>query len=150
MDAKHPFLDKAYLWFDQRNYFFQRLPEGEPAFRWDQLHRIRGVAPTNRIVDPPDCQTPPKMIPANPVFLPSVKGIVRAMCPDMPSVPPRVSTEGTSESALGVKAPQGPFFAEDLDIGDDVKIDWDWWGSSASDVHPTHNSSRDNVVCSRR
>jgi len=103
MDAKHPFLDKAYLWFDPKDYFFlDELPDGRPKLRWERPQSIRRVAPVSRIIDP-DCSSPLKKIPTNPVHLPSMRTIVRAMCPHMPQIttgprhPPKVGVDDQEE-----------------------------------------------------
>lgn len=152
MDSMHPFLGGAYLWFDPIDYFF---PYDERAnkrlsLRWDKLRRIRRIAPTNRIVDPEPCgrTPPPKKVTKNPVHLPDMRTIVRALCPNMPQfVPASRSTPAASrvdreeghgdevmEDMGGVQAGglQGPFLNEDDGIGSDAEIDWDWWGNSGS------------------
>jgi hypothetical protein len=149
MNAKHPFLDKAYLWFSPRNFFFRdETPYAELlSLQWDRLERIRRIAPTTRVIDP-DGSPPPGRGSKNPVELPSVENIVRTLCPGMPThgsaathptTPPVTDrgggysdTEVTNTSRVQDKGLQGPFPMEDIDIGDDVEIDWDWWGSSRS------------------
>jgi len=153
MNAKHPFLDKAYLWFSPKNFFFMgKLPDAKLSLRWERLQRIRRVAPTSRIIDP-DSDTPPKKVPVNPVYLPSMRTIVRTMCPNLSqslkTVPPPTPTkpvvgrgEGhgcggsvvASTSRVRVDHLRGPLRVEEVVVGDDVEIDWDWWGSSRSNL----------------
>jgi hypothetical protein len=149
MNAKHPFLDKTYLWFSPRNFFFRdETPYAELlSLQWDRLERIRRIAPTTRVIDP-DASPPPGKGSKNPVELPSVENIVRTLCPGMPThgsaathptTPPVTERGGgysdievTNTSRVQDKGLQGPFPMEDIDIGDDIEIDWDWWGSSRS------------------
>ena len=147
MDAKHPFLDGAYLWFSPRDFFFtDKLPNKKLSLQWDRLSRIRKLAPTRRIIDP-DASTPPKKIPANPIDLPSMQTIVRTLCPNMvkpkpksPTLPPSVDDLGDDRDETGVASTSGvqaggscgPYVMEEIVIGDDVEINWDWWGSSES------------------
>ena len=159
MNAKHPFLDKAYLWFSPRDFFFVgELPDAKLSLRWEKSSRIRRVAPTTRIIDPDSC-VPPKKVPVNPVYLPSMRTIVRTLCPKMrqlftnpvspsppppppppaPTIPVADDVEGyggdtvvASTSRVRVEDFRGPFPMEDIVIGDDTKIDWDWWGNSRS------------------
>ena len=149
MDAKHPFLDKAYLWFDPIDYFFTdpKRSGGRVSLRWERSQRIRRVAPASRIVGP-GCDTPPKKGPLQSVRLPTMRTIVGEMCPHMPqpvpkprSVPmtPDVDRQRGSRHSLNIATsrvhvvdPCGPFPNEDIAIGSDVEIDWDWWGSSRS------------------
>ena len=157
MNAKHPFLDKAYLWFHPRDFFFMgKLPDSKLSLRWEQLPRIRKIAPTSRIIDP-DSRTPPKRVPANPVYLPSMRTIVRTLCPTMvqfkpepystPTIPVVDRGDGyrgdaavATTSGVQLGDLQRQFAMEEIVIGDDVEIDWDWWGSrgsnSAQDIHP--------------
>lgn len=151
MNAKHPFLDKAYLWFSPRDYFFTgKLPDGKFSLQWDRSQRIVKTAPKKRIIDP-DSDTPPKKVHDDPVYLPSMRTIVRVLCPHMLWSPEVVSPlmptksviergEGhgggggmvASTSEVRVEDPRGPFHVEEVAVGDDVEIDWDWWGSSRS------------------
>lgn len=145
MNAKHPFLDKAYLWFDPINYFFvdDKKFDKRPSFRWERSKRFRRVAPINNIVDP-DLSTPPKKNP--PVYLPSIRTIVGAMCPHMPQLAPTPCSmptatgvcrgEGSRPGPVAgpsrVQAgahPHGPLQTEEIVIGSDDDFDWDWWGS---------------------
>lgn len=178
MNAKHPFLDEAVLWFSPRDYFFKgRLPEEKPSLRWDRWARIRRVAPPTRIIDP-ESNFVPKKLPVNPVHLPSVRTIVRVLCPNMvllrppstisnpASVVDRRDGDGDgdgdgddamareSEVKVEVEEFVQPPIAGDTAIGDDVEIDWDWWGSSMSksircirsriDRHPTADNEEDD------
>lgn len=151
MNAAHPFLDKAYLWFSPRDFFFMdKIPDTRLSLRWERSSRIRRVAPTNRIIDP-DSPVPPKKVPVNPLYLPSVKTIVRTLCPNVsqlagpvaPPAPVQPDREeerrnggggdvGASTSRAQVEDLRGPFPMEEIVLGDDVEVDWDWWGSSMS------------------
>ena len=144
MNAKHPFLDKAYLWFSPRDFFFVgKLPDAKLSLRWDRSPRIRRVAPCNRIIDP-DSSVLPKKVPVHPVYLPSMRTIVRTLCPNMhplrqvpPVTPAPVSdtvTAVASTSGVQIQDLRGPFPMEEIVLGDDVEIDWDWWGSSRFNV----------------
>lgn len=157
MNARHPFLDKAFLWFSPKDFFFlDKIPDAKLSLRWDRLPRIRRVAPIGRIIDPDSC-VPPKKVPVNPVYLPSMRTIVRTLCPNMsqlvvpvpvpslpsPSPPPPAPTRPVADRGkgrgddVGVVATNtsrvflGPFPMEEIDIGDDVEIDWDWWESES-------------------
>ena len=156
MNATHPFLDKAYLWFSPKDFFFvDKIPGTRPSLRWERSSRIRRVAPISRIIDP-DSSVPPKKVPVKPLYLPSVRTIVRALCPSklqlarpvLPPAPTRPAVrldreeEGcsdngdnipvTSTSRIRAEDIQEPVPMEDIALGDDVWIDWDWWGSSTS------------------
>ena len=147
MNAKHPFLDEAYLWFSPRDFFFVgSLPESKLSLKWDRLPRIRRIAPTTRMIDP-DSNTPPKKVPANPVNLPSMRTIVRALCPNMiplrlapPTTTPVVDRRDGDDNGDGAVASTSRVRVEELqrrppteeiDIGDG-EFDWGWWGSSKS------------------
>jgi len=152
MNATHPFLDKAYLWFSPRDFFFMdKIPDARLSLRWERSSRIRRVAPISRIIDP-DSSVPPKRTPINPLYLPSVKTIVRTLCPNIsqlagqvlppaPTAPVQPDREeerrnggnaGASTSRAQVENLRGPFPMEEIVLGDGVEIDWDWWGSSMS------------------
>jgi len=152
MNAAHPFLDKAYLWFSPKAYFFMdKMPDTRLSLRWERSSRIRRAAPISRIIDP-DSSVPPKKVPINPLYLPSMRTIVRTLCPNklqpVGPVPPPAPTgpvkldreEGGSDasdhgvvastSGVRVEDLREPFPVEEIILGDDVEIDWDWWGSS--------------------
>lgn len=162
MNAKHPFLDGAYLWFSPRNFFFaDTLPNVKLSLKWDRLPGIRRVAPSNRAIDP-DSRTPPKKVHPNPVYLPSMKLIVRTLCPNMvhlsvsqpkPASPtptpvptpipvptPTPVDDGGEDHGNNAVASSSRVRIEDLRapsveeiiIGDDVEFDWEWWGSCGS------------------
>jgi len=150
MNAKHPFLDNAYLWFSPRDFFFVgKLPDSKLSLRWDRLPRIRRIAPTTRMIDP-DSNTPPKKVPVNPVILPSMRTIVRTLCPNMVQFRPAPPTTtpvadrrdghdgGTpvpSTSKVRVEDRRKRLPTEEIDTGD-AEFDWDWWGSSRSSLTP--------------
>lgn len=149
MNAQHPFLEKAYLWFSPRDFFFvDKIPNAKLSLRWERSYRIRKVAPISRIIDP-DSNDPPKKVPASPVYLPSVRTVVRTLCPNMsrvsntvPSPAPKHPVDrvegrdggGTVANTSRVRAEdlEGSFPMEEIALGDDVKVDWDWWGSGRS------------------
>ena len=148
MNAKHPFLDKAYLWFSPRNFFFtDTLPDTKLSLRWDRWSVIQRVVPRSRMIDP-DSTTPPRRVPDNPLYLPSMRTIVRALCPGMvqhKSVSPApipvddreddhsgTAVVNTSTGRTEVEDLPGSPVMEEIVIGDDVEIDWDWWGSCGS------------------
>lgn len=166
MVAKHPFLDKAYLWFDPIDFF---LLGGEGrsyerfSLRWERLHRIRRIAPTSRIVDP-DCEVPLGKVFPNPVYLPTMRTIVEAMCPYMPQfipTPRNVPTassvdrgEGSDRavvagtSRIQVRGLHEPLPHEGIAIGSDVEIEWDWWGSCKLSLAQYTIIFSDNFFCS--
>lgn len=151
MNAQHPFLDKAYLWLSPGDFFFvDKIPNTKLSLRWERSYRIRKVAPISRIIDP-DSRDPPKKVPTHPVYLPGVRTIVRTLCPGMSTVSNPVSPpapkrpvnheegrDGDSTMATTSRArvgdPEGSFPVEEIVLGDDVKIDWDWWGSGGSNL----------------
>ena len=147
MNAQHPFLEKAYLWFSPRDFFFvDKIPNTKLSLRWERSYRIRKVAPASRIIDPDSCD-PPRKVPTHPVYLPSVKTVVRTLCPNVSRVSNPVSPpapkypldrdgDGAVASTSGIRAEdlQGSFPMEEIALGDDVKIDWDWWGSGRSNL----------------
>lgn len=165
MNAKHPFLDKAYLWFDPIDHFFphDKQSDSRLSLRWERLPKIRKVAPPTRIVGP-DCDTRPKKALLNPVRLPDMRTIIGAMCRNMPRLAPAQRSaqitydvdrgEGSSRAvASGPSRVQtgglrGPFQSEDVGIGSDVEIDWDWWGSSRSNPTRCIPSSCSDEICS--
>jgi len=154
MNATHPFLDKAYLWFSPKTYFFMdKIPDTRLSLRWERSSRIRRIAPISRIIDP-DSSVPPKKVPISPLYLPSMRTIVRTLCPNKLQltgpVPPPAPVgpvlqpdheEGgdgdgdggdvvASTSGVRVEDLREQFPMEEIALGDDVEIDWDWWGSS--------------------
>jgi hypothetical protein len=149
MDSKHPFLDKAYLWFDPTDHFFpyNKRSNETLSLRWERLDRIRRIVPTSRIVDP-DCGTVRKKVPPNPVYVPNMRTIVGALCPNVVQLEPMLrSIPATSRvdreeghgrpgiagtSGVRVGGTHGPFPNEDVGIGSETGINWDWWGSSRS------------------
>lgn len=155
MNATHPFLDKAYLWFSPGTFFFaDKLPDTRLSLRWERSSRIRRIAPISRIIDP-DSSVPPKKVPVSPLYLPSMRTIVRALCPNKlqlagPVPPPPAPSVGpvlqfdheeagggdddvvASTSGVRVEDLREKFPMEEIILGDDVEIDWDWWGSSTS------------------
>ena len=153
INATHPFLDKAFLWFSPKTYFFMdKIPDTRLSLQWERSSRIRRIAPISRIIDP-DSSVPPKKVPISPLYLPSMRTIVRALCPNklqltrpVPSPAPVPGPvlqpdheEGgdgdvvASTSGVRVENLQEQFPMEEITLGDDDKIDdWDWWGSSTS------------------
>jgi hypothetical protein len=162
MNATHPFLDKAYLWFSPRDFFFMgKIPDKRLWLRWERSSRIRKVAPISRIIDP-DSPVPPKKVPINPLYLPSVRTIVRTLCPGMSQLPGPVPPpaparpvqpdreEGNSNGGNAVASSTSNRVQveefEEIIIGDDVEIDWDWWGSSTSNsVRYIHRLRSDRI-----
>ena len=169
MNAKHPFLDKAYLWFDPIDHFFPKGGRSDKrlSLRWERLRTIRRIAPINRIVDP-DCALPPRKAKLTPVRLPNMRTIVGAICPNMPglasaplrSMPTTSGVDrrheghrghgpvaGTSGAqAGGSHGPPPP--NEELGIGSDAEFDWDWWGSSTFDFQLSLSFVFSDAICS--
>lgn len=99
----------------------------------------------------PDCSSPPRKAPANPIRLPSMRTIVHSIWPHIPRNTPATRRrpitpvadreEGCSSGrAVGagtvkVEGPQGPFPMEVISLGSNDEFDWDWWGDSMSDSH---------------
>lgn len=143
MNAKHPFLEKAFLWFAPKDYFSADEPsEARPSLQWEQIQKIRRMAPMTRIIDL-DSKAPPKRPTTNPVHLPSVRMIVHAMCSVLPPLVPtaqRRASEEVGDVVMGESSgggrgenirSAGPFPMEDFEIGDDVEIDWSDWGENS-------------------
>ena len=144
-----------------------KIPDTRLSLQWERSSRIRRIAPISRIIDP-DSSVPPKKVPISPLYLPSMRTIVRALCPNklqltrpVPSPAPVPGPvlqpdheEGgdgdvvASTSGVRVENLQEQFPMEEITLGDDDKIDdWDWWGSSTSNPVRSVLRLRSEIWC---